>query len=101
MVSSSASVLVGEGVEDDGDQGPDYLDTDDLGVEASDGGDLKCVDGVGEEEYVWGSRAMLLRRQQGRTRGHLRRPHKESLVLALPGGARVSYRWRRFREKAG
>jgi hypothetical protein len=42
-----ARVVAGQGVEDDGDQGPDILDIDGLGMEVGDGGDLIRVIDVG------------------------------------------------------
>jgi hypothetical protein len=55
-----ASVVVGEGVKDDGDQGPDVLDADGLGMEVGDCVNFVHVIGVGEEGRVCRSGELLL-----------------------------------------
>jgi hypothetical protein len=60
-------VVAREVVEDDGDQGPNVLDIDGLGMEVGDGGGLVCVIGV-EEGVVGGTTSCCSTAARSRTR---------------------------------
>jgi hypothetical protein len=63
-----AGIVVVEGVEDDGDQGLDVLDSSSLGVEAGDGGDFECVVDVEEEGHLVRNRTLTLIEREDDTR---------------------------------